>query len=48
MKNLIVVIIIALEIASIKGGAPYGGGDTYTCESFLYGRFEVCMKSYSI
>ena len=44
MKNLIVVII-ALEIASIQGGAPYGGGEMYTHETFLYGRFEVRMKS---
>ena len=44
MKNL-TLALLALKIATIKGGAPYGGGELYSQESFLYGRFEVRMKS---
>ena len=44
MKTLILMLLV-LKAAATQGGAPYGGGELYTKESFLYGRFEVRMKS---
>ena len=38
-------VLLVLAIKSILGEARYGGGEVYTKESFLYGRFEVRMKS---
>ena len=38
-------MLLVLKAAATQGGAPYGGGELYTKESFLYGRFEVRMKS---
>ena len=47
MKPLIklILMLLVLNAPATRGGARYGGGELYTKESFLYGRFEVRMKS---